>query len=390
MNMQPYHTSEELLRLMMPKLQETSSNVMDLLTNSIYTLLFRTPVVAEESCVNLNRIEDLQRILEEEYDLHFFLFRDRAMAFYRYHSTDWQMVREETIELETELERHFSSLRDKSGMTMKVSIGRPFQGLLHLQDAYSELINSTMSFSIRPGRLVISEYDIVSDPSLLGEPYPQTEIERRLVDNILNLEFKKAHNVMNEIICYERSSLRLNLSFLPRMSKRVEWILIVLHVPRNSGDAKGAEIYSYPYRIQYAEGNNAGEALVHEFFEKLEDYYQAFRFNVGKDISQITGFIQEHYADINLDATMICDRFRISPSYLSHMFKKRTGIRLIDYIHGVRVAKARELLSGTDMAIRDIGTAVGYISNASFSTTFKRYESITPSQFRETARANMK
>ena len=388
-NMMPYQTGEKLLRLILPAIltgREGEEQLLETMTQTPYALLLASPKPAdslEAEQAWSARIRQIPALLK---DLHFFDFRDRHMGILRYEGLDWDTVRSQTLGVEAKLEAFLEQFLRDTGITVNLSVGRPFQGLLHLQDAYSELINSTLTFSIRPEQLVVSEYDIVSDPALMGTPYPQTEIERKLVDNILNLEIRKAAAVMDEIMRNERATLQLNLSFLPRIAKRVEWILIVLHVPRNSGDPKSAEIYSYPYRIQYAEGNARGEMLVHEFFDKLEDYYQAFRFNVGKDISQITGFIQDNYADINLDATMICDRFRISPSYLSHMFRKRTGVRLIDYIHSVRIAKARELLSNTGLSIKEIGTSVGYVSNASFSTTFRKYESMTPSQYRQALR----
>ena len=120
-----------------------------------------------------------------------------------------------------------------------------------------------------------------------------------------------------------------------------------------------------------------------ELFGKLDEYYNAFRFNIGKDISQITEFIIAQASNPNLSATMICDRFRISPSYLSHMFKRRTGIKLVDYIHRTRIDMAKELLESTGMTIADIGLRVGYTSSASFSTTFKRYEALTPREYRD-------
>ena len=389
-NLMPYRTGEELLREILPAtlcLRGSQKPILEVLTSAYYVLLLASP--KPDGSQEAERIwnEAAQKELDTYTNIRFFDFRGHHLGILYCTGADWEAVYRETIALESELEQFFTALRDRSGITINLSVGRPFQGMLHLQDAYSELINSTKTFSIRQEQLVVSEFDIVNDPVLMGDPYPQSEIERRLVDNILNLEIRKAHQVMEEIIRYERSTLRLTLSFLPRIAKRVEWILIVLHVPRNSGDPKSADIYSYPYRIQYAEGNEEGEKLTHEFFDKLEDYYQAFRFNVGKDISQITGFIQDNYENINLDATMICDRFRISPSYLSHMFKKRTGVRLLDYIHGIRIERARELLAKSDMPIRDIGTAVGYVSNATFSTTFKKYEAMTPTQYREKARS---
>lgn len=296
---------------------------------------------------------------------------------------DWDMVREKTDLIETSVSQYLHTTLKSTGIEINMSIGRPFMGLLNLRDAYSELVNSTMAFTLRPNNLVVSEYDIVSDPALMADPYPRSEIERQLADAIIKLEIGRAESLMENIIQHEISTLHLKLSFLPRMAVRIEWMLIVLHVPRNSGDAKSAEIYSYPQRIKYAESIEEGIELIHACFHKLDDYYNAFRFNIGKDISQITDFIHAQTSNPNLSATMICDRFRISPSYLSHMFKRRTGIKLIDYIHKARIDQAKHLLETTSSTIAEISRQVGYTSSASFSTTFKRYESITPREYRD-------
>lgn len=387
-NMFPVTTNEELFRLLFPSLMETTdtaapNTVMGLLTDSCYALLLYKPVLGGAPDQIACQEDRLRTFLWETHRVHCFRFHGHNMGLISFCTWDWDVVQEKTGLIETSISQYLCTVLKDTGIEINMSIGRPFMGLLDLRDAYSELINSTMTFTLRPKNLVVSEYDIVNDPALMADPYPRSEIERQLADAIIKLEISKAETIMENIIQHELSTLHLKLSFLPRMAIRIEWMLIVLHVPRNSGDIKSAEIYSYPYRIKYAESVAEGVGLIHDCFRKLDDYYNAFRFNIGKDISQITDYIHAQASNPNLSATMICDRFRISPSYLSHMFKRRTGIKLVDYIHKVRIGRAKQLLETTSSTIAEIGQQVGYSSSASFSTTFKRYESITPREYRD-------
>jgi len=387
-NMNPVTTNEELFRLVFPSIMENTkasatNDLIVMLSDSCYALLlYKTAQAANQELV-LQEQAHLADFLEKELHIHCFRFHGHDMGIVAFHTWDWGLVQKQVAQLEHSVGAYLASVRDRTGVEFNLSFGRPFMGLLNLRESYSEIINSTMTFTLRPGQLVVSEYDIVNAPSLMGDPYPRSEIERQLSDAIINLEFRKAEDIMENIIAHESSTLRLKLSFLPRMANRMEWMLIVLHVPRNSGDAQSAEIYSYPHRIKFAENMDEGIALIHEMFDKLDEYYNAFRFNIGKDISQITEFITAQANNPNLSATMICDRFRISPSYLSHMFKRRTGIKLVDYIHRTRIDMAKELLESSPMTIADIGLQVGYTSSASFSTTFKRYEALTPREYRD-------
>lgn len=267
---------------------------------------------------------------------------------------------------------------------LQIVISTPFKGIISFQGIFSEIVNSkSIIGSLNPGRRIISEYDMRYNPELFVEPLPRTEIERKLVEHVLDLDFWGARQVMEDIIDYELSMPRTQLSFLPRMSKRIEWVLIVLRVPRSRGDKKSARIYDYPMEVFNASGFDECRRLVGEFFSLLDDYYSAFRFSTGKDMSQITEFIRENYSNPNLNATMICDRFRISQSYLSHTFKQKTGLKLIDFIHMVRSEKIKELLKTTDLPISDIAKMSGYLNNSSMSRSFRRYEGQTPSEYRE-------
>lgn len=362
-------------------------DMLRLMTEFKYALvLYAAYSTPEENVEHTVRVPaGLCEQLSREYGIAPFEFMDRQMGILCLRDCDWNQVRKLVLEKEQAIGAVLQDWRVRTGNLVNVSFGRPFIGLMNLQDAYSEIINSTVVFSLRPGKAVTSEYDIVSDPALVKDPYPRSEIERQLADAVFNLELRKAKEIMGKIMDYEMATMRLKLSFLPRMSVRVEWILIVLRVPRNSGENQSAEIYHYPSLIKYAESNARGRELIGEFFDKLEEYYNAFRFNIGKDITQITDFIKRYAGDSNLSATVICDRFRISPSYLSHMFKKRTGVKLVDYIHHVRIANAKALLENSTYTITEISTMVGYRGNSAFATKFKKYESITPREYRERA-----
>ena len=60
-------------------------------------------------------------------------------------------------------------------------------------------------------------------------------------------------------------------------------------------------------------------------------------------VSQIQGYIAEHYAE-KLTLTSIANQFYISPYYLSRLFKKTINLSLIEYINGVRIKAAQNMI----------------------------------------------
>lgn len=92
-------------------------------------------------------------------------------------------------------------------------------------------------------------------------------------------------------------------------------------------------------------------------------------------------YIQRHYGDdIPIDhmAAKLC----ISPGYLSMVFKKEAGENIKQYIRNVRMEKAKELLSGTQMSVREIGGHVGYRNMSYFSRCFRQQFGSSPESYR--------
>ena len=79
----------------------------------------------------------------------------------------------------------------------------------------------------------------------------------------------------------------------------------------------------------------------------------------------------------------IARKIGISKYYMLHLFKKMTGITVTDYKNELKITKAKEMLINSDDTITDISYACGFASASYFSKLFMRYESVSPSQYRE-------
>jgi YesN/AraC family two-component response regulator len=100
------------------------------------------------------------------------------------------------------------------------------------------------------------------------------------------------------------------------------------------------------------------------------------------DIHQITDYLHSRYNDVNLTQSSIADYFGVTCSSLSLQFKKKQGINMMDYLHMLRVEKAKELLSTTDMKIVKITEVVGFGNVKTFIRVFKSFAGVTPGIFR--------
>ncbi len=102
-------------------------------------------------------------------------------------------------------------------------------------------------------------------------------------------------------------------------------------------------------------------------------------------IWQIQCEMEAHYEmDFSLDE--LAARYHISRYYLSHQFKKITGVPLMQYLTMCRLSAARTLLVETDRSVTDILHAVGFSDGSNFSRLFKSKIGQTPQEYRAIAR----
>lgn len=80
----------------------------------------------------------------------------------------------------------------------------------------------------------------------------------------------------------------------------------------------------------------------------------------------------------------------LSPKYLSRYFKNEIGKGFRECKMEMKLEEAKKLLSGSGVSISAVAGRLGYRNAESFSRIFKKYEGVTPSEFRKNRRLEKK
>lgn len=138
-----------------------------------------------------------------------------------------------------------------------------------------------------------------------------------------------------------------------------------------------------------AEGEAVRKMLLATLLLELKDLCKQQQAQGGENsrvsnhiVEQIQTYIAEHYAE-KLTLTGIASQFYISPYYLSRLFKKSINLSLIEYINGVRIKAAQNLIEKTNESISDISEKTGFLTTAHFRRVFKDATGLSPQQYRQ-------
>ena len=124
-----------------------------------------------------------------------------------------------------------------------------------------------------------------------------------------------------------------------------------------------------------------------------EELEQAVRDYVGKIfifssvdssdllVEKLKRYLENHYQE-NISLKMLEDEFYFNASYISRIFKIKTGENYSDYLLKLRIARAKELLESSNYSIRQISEMVGFSSSKYFSKVFKDMEGRQPVSYR--------
>jgi len=134
---------------------------------------------------------------------------------------------------------------------------------------------------------------------------------------------------------------------------------------------------------QYAEA--LGIALVHELL-RLNNGTASVKQNIrgglaGWQERSVAHYIEEHLAeDMSLPA--LADIVRLSPYHFARTFKQSFGLPPHRYLTSRRIEKAKSLLATPAMSVREIGLGLGFREISSFTTAFRKYAGLTPTEYR--------
>lgn len=98
-------------------------------------------------------------------------------------------------------------------------------------------------------------------------------------------------------------------------------------------------------------------------------------------INSIKLYIDEHYNQ-NMTLEELSSLANITPQYLCKLFKRYLNLRPFQYITLKRIQYAKKMLSDYTMSVNEIAHMVGFSDCSYFCAIFKKYEMISPTQFR--------
>lgn len=101
----------------------------------------------------------------------------------------------------------------------------------------------------------------------------------------------------------------------------------------------------------------------------------------NENMKQILEYVDAHYME-HINLKEISERFFVSYSHLSRMFKRAIGTSFNDYIQNKKLLQATFMLITTDKTAREISKKLSYCSHGYFIELFAKRMHMTPTEFR--------
>ncbi|MYM22146.1 helix-turn-helix domain-containing protein [Duganella sp. FT135W] len=103
--------------------------------------------------------------------------------------------------------------------------------------------------------------------------------------------------------------------------------------------------------------------------------------------SRVQSFVMNHLAD-NLSVELLADVVCMSSRHFSRQFAKEVGVPPAEFVQRARIDAARNLLEGTDLAVKTVAYRCGFGSAARLRLVFSQRFGVTPNQYRDSFHMN--
>lgn len=250
--------------------------------------------------------------------------------------------------------------------------------LENLRDGFIK-IRQSMEWNISLGDDVLISYPKVTLLQTSLCVYP-IDIEGRMKIHLCTNDGPGLEKDMEDFSSYFKSGKL----YAPREIKEcyVRYLWAVMNVAKETGmlDSDGLEQQVLLEQITSAKTRRELEKAVASLVGKISRKEEE---NVHLTVKRAQSLIQEFY-QTGITLEEIAVKLNITPEYLGTLFHKELGVNFSTYMKNFRMSKAKEMLIGTQLKLKEIAGLVGYSDPKYFSKVFKECTGQLPADYRKT------
>lgn len=264
-------------------------------------------------------------------------------------------------------------------------LSRPRRGLVSLAESYSEVEKANeykLLFNVE-GNIQCSQPRVVEEEGEI-KYYFDSEVEKALINHVLSGNYEMAASII--VSCFE--SIKTSFNPTGEYLRCMVYDIMATIIKATIVEGREQETARLSKILELnISGENIDDVLK-QVLEKLKMVCDIIANDANErkmDISaRIREFVQKHFEDENMSMTHIGEYFEMAPSYLSRRFKEEYGEALPDYIAKLRVERAKKLMRIQEYTLSTIAGMSGFSNVRTFNRVFKKYENITPTEYRKT------
>lgn len=208
---------------------------------------------------------------------------------------------------------------------------------------------------------------------------------RELKDGFRNLEEKIDAQNWKELVLGVRELFLLIKTVKPAVLEARQFVLNYLfHIYWNYLAEEKEDNFSVSTFIELSSCTDIGNleersiGQTEQFIAMLEEKQHFYSEPVREMIRYMEG---RYETAISLDE--LSSHVHMNRSYVSHLFKKETGINIYQYLLELRLDEAKLLLMDSKYSIQEVCRRVGISDSAYFSKLFKKHVGTSPLEFRK-------
>jgi YesN/AraC family two-component response regulator len=275
-----------------------------------------------------------------------------------------------------------SFIQEKLHIYFSVAISGNHREVRNINVAYQEALEAMEYRMINGFSTILCYSDIKVTENRYKYPL---ETEQMLINFTKAGDFEKAEAIVNEVFNENFTGNKLSIEMTKCLIFDIVGTLVktIAEVKNNKENPFVEELYPIERLTKCANIVDMKKELI----SILNTVCNHVNKNKKKHNivlrDEIIDFVNNNYYNVDLDVSMIANKFDLNQSYLSTFFKESFGQGLLEYINKVRIDNSKILLKQRSISIVDTASKVGFYNSNAFIRAFKKYEGITPGKYKE-------